>query len=136
MSYKTNRETHGVFRVPGSTGIYGLNKQTRPGQVDFHSLFEVPGSDLDFIQERNGKFIIVEFKKQGEEKLATDDGQRILLEALAKMPNFTVVIYTHDEDYEGSGQILSGVSMPINSKAKLQLYVKLWRQRIDNGASR
>jgi hypothetical protein len=132
VDYLTNRKTGNIF----VSGVYGLNKQTRPGQVDFQSLFEVPGSDLDFIQERNGKFIVVEFKKKGEAPLTSDDGQRILLEALARLPNFTVVIYTHDENYEGTGQILSGVPMPITSKAKLQLYTKLWRQRVDGGAAR
>src|SRR5216683_3186559 len=107
MAYRQNRDTGGTFRVPDGSGVYGLQHQSRPGQVDFHNLFDVPGSDLDFIQERKGKFIVIEFKKAGEQKLDVDDGRRILLEALAREPDFTVIIYTHDENFEGTGQILS-----------------------------
>lgn len=45
-------------------------------------------SDLDMICERNGHFLVFEFKR-GAEQLSK--GQEILLKQLAKTPKFTVV---------------------------------------------
>jgi len=47
-------------------------------------------SDIDMIYERNGKFLIGE-KKKGEK---VSQGQEILLKALAKTPNFIVLLIT------------------------------------------
>jgi len=48
-------------------------------------------SDLDMIYERNGKFLIGEWKKDGE---SISKGQEILLKALANTPNFIVLAIT------------------------------------------
>jgi hypothetical protein len=48
-------------------------------------------SDLDMIYERKGKFLIGEWKKDGEK---VSNGQEILLKALAKTPNFIVLLIT------------------------------------------
>jgi len=48
-------------------------------------------SDIDMIYERNGKFLIGEWKKKGEK---VSQGQEILLKALAKTPNFIVLLIT------------------------------------------
>ena len=45
-------------------------------------------SDIDMIYERNGQFLVVEWKKPNEE---FGGGQKIMLKALAKTPNFTVL---------------------------------------------
>lgn len=45
-------------------------------------------SDIDLIYERNGYFLVFEFKR-GAEQLSK--GQEILLKQLAKTPKFTVV---------------------------------------------
>jgi hypothetical protein len=47
-------------------------------------------SDLDMIYERNGKFLVVEWKKP-DEALTINSGQEILLKALASNPAFTVL---------------------------------------------
>ena len=46
-------------------------------------------SDIDMIYERNGQFLVVEWKKLHEE---FGGGQKIMLKALAKIPNFTVLV--------------------------------------------
>lgn len=45
-------------------------------------------SDIDMIYERNGQFLVVEWKKPNED---FGGGQKIMLKALAKTPNFTVL---------------------------------------------
>jgi hypothetical protein len=45
-------------------------------------------SDLDMIYERNSQFLVVEWKKPNEE---FGGGQKIMLKALAKTVNFTVL---------------------------------------------
>jgi len=47
-------------------------------------------SDLDMIYERNGKYLVVEWKKP-DEALTVNSGQEILLKALASNPAFTVL---------------------------------------------
>lgn len=47
-------------------------------------------SDLDMIYERNGKYLVVEWKKP-DEALTVNSGQEILLKALANNPAFTVL---------------------------------------------
>lgn len=47
-------------------------------------------SDLDMIYERNGKYLVVEWKKP-EEALTVNSGQEILLKALANNHVFTVL---------------------------------------------
>lgn len=45
-------------------------------------------SDIDMIYERKGKFLVAEWKKPNEE---LSEGQSILLKALAKNDEFTVI---------------------------------------------
>ena len=57
-------------------------------------------SDLDMLLERKGKFLVGEWKREGE-KLSM--GQKILLKSLAKQKNFTVLIiegYSYDGNTE------------------------------------
>jgi len=57
-------------------------------------------SDLDMVLERKGKFLIAEWKRDGE-KISM--GQKILLKALAKHDNFKVLIiegYSYDGNTE------------------------------------
>lgn len=65
--------------------------------IDFHDLIGVIESnpkflpsDLDMIYERNGKYLVVEWKKP-DEALTVNSGQEILLKALANNPAFTVL---------------------------------------------
>lgn len=64
--------------------------------IDYSSLLgvisenpKVLPSDLDLIYERKGHFLIAEFKR-GKEKLS--QGQKILLQNLAKLPQFKVIV--------------------------------------------
>jgi hypothetical protein len=52
-------------------------------------------SNLDLIGERKGRFLVQEWKREGE---PLSDGQRILLQALAANPAFTVLIVTGNTD--------------------------------------
>jgi len=48
-------------------------------------------SNVDFILERRGKFLFAEFKKPDEQ---ISGGQKILLEALSRVPGFKVFVAT------------------------------------------
>ena len=69
--------------------------------ADFKGLIATnPGfvpCDLDGIAERNGQFLIMEWKKPGE-KLS--EGQKIMLKALAKKEGFIVTIIVGNTDEE------------------------------------
>lgn len=52
-------------------------------------------SNIDGILERNGQFIVMEWKREGEK---FSKGQEILLRALSKTPCFTLLIITGDTD--------------------------------------
>jgi hypothetical protein len=54
-------------------------------------------SNVDGILERNGQFLILEWKRPGE-KVST--GQKIMLQALASKPSFMVVIIYGNTDNE------------------------------------
>jgi len=54
-------------------------------------------SNIDGIAERNGKFLVMEWKRP-QERLS--EGQRKLLQAFAKTPNFTVLIIEGNTDNE------------------------------------
>lgn len=59
-------------------------------------------SDLDLVYERKGKFLVAEFKR-GEEKLS--QGQKILLENLASLPEFNVFVVN---GYSEQGNLVIG----------------------------
>jgi hypothetical protein len=52
-------------------------------------------SNVDGIAERNGKFLIMEWKRPNER---ISKGQELLLKALAKLPNFVVIIIIGNTD--------------------------------------
>jgi len=52
-------------------------------------------SNLDGIAERNGRFLVFEWKRPNE-KIST--GQKILLQALSATPKFTVIIINGNTD--------------------------------------
>jgi hypothetical protein len=54
-------------------------------------------SNIDGIAERNGKFLVMEWKRPNEK---VSEGQRRLLQAFAKTHNFTVVIVQGNTDDE------------------------------------
>jgi len=50
-------------------------------------------TDIDGLVERNGKFLVIEFKPVGKQ---TPTGQVITLTRLAAIPGFTVIIVYHE----------------------------------------
>ena len=54
-------------------------------------------SNIDGIAERNGKFLVMEWKRPNEK---VSEGQRRLLQAFAKTHNFTVMIVQGNTDDE------------------------------------
>ena len=52
-------------------------------------------SNIDGIAERNGKFLVMEWKRPNEK---VSEGQRKLLQAFAKKPDFTVLIIEGNTD--------------------------------------
>jgi len=74
---------------------------THTDYADFKGLIPTnPGflpCDLDGIAERNGQFLIMEWKKPGE-KLS--EGQKIMLKSLAKKEGFIVTIIVGNTDNE------------------------------------
>jgi len=54
-------------------------------------------SNIDMLAERNGKFLLCEWKRPSEQ---FGGGQLILLKSLAKVPNFTVIIVQGNTDNE------------------------------------
>jgi hypothetical protein len=54
-------------------------------------------SNVDGIAERKGKFLVMEWKRDGEK---VSKGQQILLQSLASLHNFMVVIIYGDTDNE------------------------------------
>jgi hypothetical protein len=54
-------------------------------------------SNIDGIAERNGKFLVMEWKRPNEK---VSEGQRRLLQAFAKTHNFTVIIVQGNTDDE------------------------------------
>ena len=74
---------------------------THTDYADFKSLIPknpnlIP-SNVDGILERNGQFLILEWKRPGEK---VSEGQRIMLQALAAKPSFMVVIIYGNTDNE------------------------------------
>lgn len=78
--------------------------RTNPSHIDygdFKGLISsnpnfVP-SNVDGIAERNGKFLVMEWKRPGE-RIST--GQKLLLQALAANPAFVVIIVNGNTDNE------------------------------------
>lgn len=61
---------------------------------------QIQASNIDFMLERHGDFLIIEFKGPNEKVTLGED---ILLRALAKQPRFTVLVYQYDND---KGEVL------------------------------
>lgn len=76
--------------------------RSNPSHIDYgdfkglikHNPNFVP-SNVDGIAERNGRFLMMEWKRPGE-KIST--GQKILLQSLSLTPRFTVIIINGNTD--------------------------------------
>jgi hypothetical protein len=84
-------------------------------------------SNVDGILERNGQFLILEWKRPGE-KVST--GQKIMLQALASKPDFMVVIIYGNTDNEtviNSYWLLTPDGKPVKSGVGFQSFKQFYK---------
>jgi hypothetical protein len=85
-------------------------------------------SNVDGICERNGQFLIMEWKRLGE-KVST--GQKYLLQALAKKEGFIVVIIYGDTDNEtviNNFWVLNPDGIPVRRGIGFESFKQFYRQ--------
>lgn len=85
-------------------------------------------SNVDGILERNGHFLIMEWKRPGEKVSA---GQRIMLQALASKPDFMVVIIygnTDNETIVNSYWLLTPEGKPVKTGIGFESFKQFYRQ--------
>jgi hypothetical protein len=85
-------------------------------------------SNVDGILERNGQFLILEWKRP-KEKIS--EGQRIMLQALAAKPSFMVVIVygnTDNETVVDSYWLLTPEGKPVKSGIGFNSFKEFYRQ--------
>ena len=93
-------------------------------------------SDIDMIIERRGKFFVGEWKRQGENM---NQGQAILLQTLAKQPQFTVCVIIGNTDAETViNSVLciskSGEYRKIGASLDdLKVFINQWYEWANNG---
>lgn len=89
-------------------------------------------SDIDMIYERNGKFLIGEWKKKGE---SISKGQEILLKALANTPNFIVLLITgYSEDTKLTVQKIQLLNKTGEFETKYE-YEDLFGDKLEDGVN-
>lgn len=100
--------------------------------IDFGELTGLMGkilpSNLDMVLERRGRFLIGEWKREGE-KIGL--GQQILLNQFAKLNNFTVLVIIGDTE---SGMRInkvwqvhsSGFTVVARSKKEFKEFLNTW----------
>jgi len=96
-----------------------------------------PG-DLDGILERNGRFLAIEWKHESVTYETIPQGQRILLERLNNIPEFTVaVVYGDYETWAVSGiQWIGGKRVPFDNDSLKEWMREWWRYANKNPAGR
>lgn len=82
-------------------------------------------TDLDGITEKNGNFLVLEFKIEGA---PIPKGQRILFDALAALPQFNVIVVWGPTDYPKQAMIWGHHDFPVEcDKDRLQSWIRRWR---------
>jgi hypothetical protein len=84
-------------------------------------------SNVDGIAERNGQFLILEWKRLGEK---VSNGQRIMLQALASKPSFMVVIIYGNTDTEtiiDSYWLLTPEGKPVKTGIGFESFKQFYR---------
>lgn len=90
-------------------------------------------SNIDMMAERKGKFLLCEWKRDGED---FGGGQKILLKALSAHPDFTVLIVQGDTD---NGMTVEGFWELEGSRLKykginteqLKKFIKNWYDEVE-----
>lgn len=91
-------------------------------------------SNVDMILERKGKFLLCEWKREGEE---FGGGQKRLLKALASHQDFTVLIVQGNTDNGMEVQKFWEVCFDLlrfrgGSTAELKLFIKNWYEEVED----
>jgi hypothetical protein len=84
-------------------------------------------SNVDGIAERNGHFLVMEWKRLGEK---VSEGQRIMLQALASKPSFMVVIIYGNTDNEtviDSYWLLTPEGKPVKTGIGFESFKEFYR---------
>ena len=85
-------------------------------------------SNVDGIAERNGHFLIMEWKRSKEK---VSNGQKIMLQALASKPDFMVVIIYGNTDNEtiiDSYWLLTPEGKPVKTGVGFDSFKQFYRQ--------
>ena len=103
------------------------------GIIESNPLFAC--SDIDMIYERNGQFLVSEWKKPNED---VSGGQDILLKALAKLDEFTVIKVcgysenTHLTVYDFYWLKPNGIwAYAGQGKERLIQFIQNWYKKVD-----
>ena len=114
--------TSKAMRNPDAKHIdYGFLQGVIPESPNF-----MP-SNVDGILERNGQFLILEWKRPGEK---VSEGQRIMLQALASKPSFMVVIIYGNTDNEtviDSYWLLTPEGKPVKTGIGFESFKQFYR---------
>jgi hypothetical protein len=91
-------------------------------------------SNIDMLMERKGQFLLCEWKRPNEE---FGGGQKLLLKALAKQPNFTVLIVQGHTDEEMVVDKFWQVEFDLlrhrgDSLLELRLFIKRWYEQTES----
>jgi hypothetical protein len=85
-------------------------------------------SNVDGMLERKGKFLILEWKRQGEK---VSVGQKIMLQALAAKPDFMVLIIygnTDNETVVNSYWLLTPHGVPVKTGVGFESFQQFYKQ--------
>lgn len=91
--------------------------------------------DIDMVIERRGHFLVAEWKREGE---TFSTGQRLMLEALSRVNNFTVLLvngYSTENEFhvidfyelKNKRELISGLSTK-----DLMAYIREWYARVNS----
>lgn len=91
-------------------------------------------SNIDMMAERKGKFLLCEWKREGED---FGGGQKILLKSLSAHPDFTVLIVQGDTDNGMNVTefwLLEGGKLKIKGKSTsdFKLFIRDWYQEVED----
>jgi hypothetical protein len=91
-------------------------------------------SNIDMLMERKGKFLLCEWKREGEE---FGGGQKLLLKALAAHPDFTVLIVQGNTDNGMEVQkfwevCFNQLRFRGGSTAELKLFIRRWYEEVED----
>lgn len=85
-------------------------------------------SDIDGIVERRGSFLVLEGTRAG---LSKKKGQQMMLEALARLPGFTVIMIEGNPPFEVKRWRVIGARISGTGSDSLIGYISFWFRKVD-----